>query len=88
MEFLGCSKEAPSINEKGKWEVLELNYPDEKTFCDATSKIFNSIKNNSCRALVSDHENERYFVDILDVRYDSIGFNIKIWPHFCKNSKR
>ena len=88
MEFLGYSEETPAINNKGNWEMLELNYDDEKSFCDATSKIFSAIKNESCRALISDQNNERYFVDILDVRYDSIGYQIKIWPHSCKNSKK
>lgn len=88
MEFLGFSKEAPSYNAKTKsWNVVEIECQDDKSFCDTTSKIFNTIKNNNCRAIVANENNERVFVDILDVRYDSSENLVKIWPYSCFVSK-
>jgi hypothetical protein len=88
MDFLGYSTETPSTNRNGTWDALELNFQDEKAFCNATSMIFSSLKNSASRGLIIDPDNEKFFVDILDVRYNSIENKIKIWPHYCKNVKK
>jgi hypothetical protein len=83
MEFLGYCNEAPVLNGKGRWDYLEIECPDDYVFNDTTSKIMKTVKENACKAIVADPDNIRYFVDVLDVRYDGQEKIIKIWPHSC-----
>ena len=81
MEFLGYVDELPSINENKKWDYFEIVFPNEDSFNDATSKIFKGVKKDACRFVIADTYNDRYFLDLLDVRYNSKENSVRIWPH-------
>lgn len=88
MEFLGYIKKVPGIKESKKWEYVELQFPNEGLFNDCTSRIFKGIKNNESKFVVADSENDRYLLELLDIRYNAQKLTIRIWPHsFWKPKK-
>ena len=88
MDFLGYTFEKPAKAENGNWDMIDMEYPDDKMFNEATGKIIRGFKANNCRFIVADDDNTRYFVDILDVRYDVVKNVIKVWPHDCNIVKK
>lgn len=83
MEFLGYCNETPSLDEKNNWNFIEIECLDDYSFNDTTSKIFKGVKKDECRFIVSNPDNDRYFVDLLDIRFNSEENIIRIWPHDC-----
>lgn len=88
MEFLGYFEGQPVVTESGKWDFLELRYPDEYAYNDAICKIFKSIKNNEHRFIVANKDTTRFLFDLLDVRFDTQKTTVRIWPHYFKQAKR
>ena len=87
MEFLGYCEETPRINHKKQWDIVEIICPDDYSFNELTSKIFKGVKKDDCRFIVANEDNDRYFVDLLDIRFNAQERTAKIWPHKCWPAK-
>ena len=87
MEFIGYTYDKPSRTINGRWDTVELQYPDDKLFNEASGKIIKGMKEGEDRFIMANEENERYFIDVFDVRYNVLNSTIKIWPHNCKKVK-
>ena len=82
MEFLGYAIEPPTLNDGdkwSKWNYIELSYPNDEIFNDATSKLIR-ILNNDGKCVVLDSEKLKYRLDIVhgscDI-YDNTNLEIE-----------
>ena len=80
MEFLGYIEEAPRKKNSRDWNYVDIQCPDEFSFCDATSKIIRGMKGD-CAFKVADLDGKAYIIDVLDVRYHSTEYLIRLWPY-------
>ena len=88
VEFLGHTSDSFSKDyETNKWDYIDIFYPNQENFCDVTSRLINNMKDD-CRFIVVDEEGERHFVNVLDVRFDSIENKIRVFPEDCRKVKR
>lgn len=88
MEFLGYFEEEPVRTNTGKWGYVELGFPDDYAFNDATSKLFKGVEDNDCKFIAASPDNTRFFIELLDVRFNSQEKTMRIWPHSFKQVKK
>tara|TARA_R110000868_G_scaffold17137_7_gene75684 strand:+ start:3157 stop:3444 length:288 start_codon:yes stop_codon:yes gene_type:complete len=87
MDFLGNSlKQIMSSSNHKNSNPIDLYYDNVDDFCEATSKVINTFSDSS-KASVTDAENEKYIIEVLDYRCDSIENSITIFPESCKSFK-
>jgi hypothetical protein len=88
MEFLGHTTSKFKKNTKtNKWDALNVMFEDSESYCEATSKLINGFK-DECRFVVADEIGDRYFVDVLEYRYDAPNNTIKLFPEDCRMIKK
>lgn len=87
MEFLGYVEESPRRNRKGEWNCIELEYETSDEFNDATGKIVRG-QQKDWKYIIADENNVRYFVELLEARYDIIENVIKLFPNNCWKTKK
>jgi hypothetical protein len=88
MEFLGHTSSKVKKNTKtNKWNSLNVKFEDSEAYCEATSRLINGFK-DECRFVVADENGDRYFVDILEYRYDTLNNTIKLFPEECRIVKK
>lgn len=90
MESFGYVFEKPSINEDGKWNLVEVLCKDGDEFNDFTSKILKMFKHpdGDGRCIVLDSEaDEKYILDTVHATFDTITNSIKLFPHDCRKLK-
>tara|TARA_R110000803_G_scaffold58190_2_gene116417 strand:- start:997 stop:1251 length:255 start_codon:yes stop_codon:yes gene_type:complete len=66
---------------------IDLHYDSVDDFCEATSKLINTFR-DSCKVSVTDSENEKYIIEVLDYRCNSTENSIVIFPESCKSFKQ
>jgi len=88
MEFLGHTSSRIQKNTKtNKWNSLNVSFESSEDYCEATDKLIAGFKDD-CRFVVADDSGDRYFVDVLDYRYDTLNNTIKLFPEDCRIVKK
>ena len=87
-EFLGHSLDRfRKDRDSGKWDDINIYHQTQESFCSATSSLLNNLKDD-CKFVIANEEGERYFVNVLDYRFDASENKIIVFPENCRKIKK
>mgnify|MGYP001004163002 CR=1 FL=1 len=87
IEMLGNVYKRPSINKNtGKWAYLDIDYPSQDEFNEATGKIMSTLyaENASGKCIVNDNKGVKYILDIVHATFDTTNNIIRVLPYDCR----
>lgn len=88
MDILGTISKKPSVK-NGKLDYIHMEYDTIEEFCDATSKIMQTlyVTNATGKCMVKDVKGNKYDLDIIHASFDTAENRISVFPMACSEVK-